>query len=142
MNDGKQAAGDSVHSPAAAVPGEAMEHGILERLEQLGLIDEPGMACGMLDLFLNSCRELLAKLEDSIQQASPELCRDAAHTLKGTSRNIGAVRLGDLSFDMQRCGDAGDLTDVDSLHAAAQAEFERIEQFLIRLQEDLRESEA
>ena len=124
-------------------PSDAsMEHEILERLEELGLIDEPAMACEMLDVFLDSCRDLHAKLEDAIQQAEVQLCRTAAHTLKGSSRSIGAMRLGDLWYDVQRCADAGDLTDVGKLHTAARAEFGCVKEFLLRLQDDLRPSDS
>ena len=114
-----------------------VEDGILERLEELGLIDDPEMACKMFDVFLESCGDLHAKLEDSLQQSDPKLCRMAAHTLKGSSRSMGAMRLGELWFDLQKRADDGDLTDARELIAAAKTEFARVEKFLLELKADL-----
>jgi HPt (histidine-containing phosphotransfer) domain-containing protein len=140
MHDTKnpQPADDPRQHRQSAMSDAAMEHEILGRLELLGLKDEPEVACEMLDMFLHSCRELLTELELAVGESSAERCRQAAHTLKGTSRNIGATQLGELSFELQSHGDADDMTEVDRLHRAAQAEFSRVERFLLRLQADLR----
>ena len=114
-----------------------LEQGILMRFEDLGLIDEPAMACTLLDTFLESCRDLHARLEESIQASDPQHCRDVAHTLKGSSRSIGAARLGDLWFDLQRVADAGDLSEARAIQASALGEFERVEAFLLEMRDDL-----
>ena len=115
-----------------------IEHEILERFEELGVIDEPATACEMLEAFLINSRDLHVELEDSIQQSDPQLCRSTAHTLKGASRSIGAKHLGDLWFDLEQRANAGDLTDAHDLNTAAQAEFRRVEKFLLELKDDLR----
>ena len=125
-------------SDRPGISDATIEQGILARFEELGLIDEPAMACEMLDVFLESCHNLHAEVDDSIQQSDAKRCGTTAHTLKGSSRSIGAMRLGELWFELQQRAYAGDLTDAPDLSTAAQAEFMLVEKFLLELRDDLR----
>jgi HPt (histidine-containing phosphotransfer) domain-containing protein len=80
----------------------------------------------LLDLFLVHTRELLASSGVAIMARETGLLKGYAHALKGGSRTIGAMALGDLAEDIERLAEASDLTaSLAALHQA-EAAFERV----------------
>ena len=57
--------------------------------------------------------------------------RRAAHTLKGNSSQVGAVRLSSLCFDLEQAAKAGSLEGVEKMIEAIQAELVFVKDFLI-----------
>lgn len=71
----------------------------------------------ILGLYLDHVAKCLADLKAA---ADAKAWRDTAHALKGTSRNVGAVALGELAAEAERLGGAG--SDRDRATALARIE--------------------
>ena len=55
----------------------------------------------MLQLFEPNALELLAQLQQAIHQEDVSAMRNALHTLKGTAKTMGALRLGELAATLE-----------------------------------------
>jgi HPt (histidine-containing phosphotransfer) domain-containing protein len=75
----------------------------------------------------------LAELERSLAAGEAPVFARAAHTLKGSSANLGAVPLRGLADRLEQLGRRGELATAAPLLAEAQAEFARVRTELTRL---------
>ena len=114
-----------------------LERDVVERLEILGLLEDPDMCNQMLEVFLSSCGGLVSQLEEAVAAQQAEACMSTAHALKGASRNLGANGLSDVSYKLECIGREEDMTDAESLLAAAKEEYVRVEDFVAKLRKDL-----
>ena len=90
----------------------------------------------ILGLFDNHCREILRRLEDiASDPAAGKTWREAAHTLKGAARGIGAFPLADAAAEAEKAipGDlASSLAALDRIKGESMAVLTFIEEFLAR----------
>src|SRR5262245_49518955 len=103
--------------------GETMTTLLLDR-DLIAEIKRVGHATGRHDLHAVFVRKLEESLADfpaafsrHLERGDPAAAVRAAHTLKGSCRQIGAHALGDLFADIERCAKTGD-------YAAAERMFE------------------
>ncbi|MDH3433061.1 MAG: response regulator [Gammaproteobacteria bacterium] len=95
----------------------------LSRLQQPGA---PSILRRIVDLYLESSRELKNRLRDAVESANAASLREVAHTLKSSSANVGALGLADLCRRLEVMGREADLSDVSTVHARFEAEYERV----------------
>jgi two-component system, sensor histidine kinase and response regulator len=98
-------------------------------LERLRLVTdgESSLEEELLSIFLESSRETLHELHSALEAGDARLLRAHAHTLKGSSRTIGAIALGELAYELERMGDASDLASAYGALRSADAAFARME---------------
>jgi CheY-like chemotaxis protein len=111
-------------TPAGDATGELPDLD-LERL-QLVTGGESILEEELLGIFLESTRETLGDLHSAIEAGDTRLLRAHAHALKGSSRTIGAIALGELAGELERLGDTSDLASAHGALLSADAAFERI----------------
>lgn len=90
-----------------------------------------GRAC-MLEPFLGMLDLQVPRLEQAVEIGDPVPLREAAHSLKGSSRELGFVRLGDCSEALESAGREERIPDRETCEAFDQ-ELEWVRSF-IRLQ--------
>ncbi|MBF0155342.1 MAG: response regulator [Magnetococcales bacterium] len=102
----------------------ALEHVLdLVRNGNKALLDK------MVGSYLTRTPELLAELEQALDQYNPERVRIAAHTLKSSSLTMGAARLAELGQSMET--DHADLAQVRQLAQSSGYLFDETKQALI-----------
>ena len=80
--------------------------------------DDPSFLAEMIDTFLEEAPGLISDMQIAAASADVDSLRRAAHTLKSNSLTFGAVRLGDLSREIEeraahsQIGDVGELIDL------------------------------
>jgi HPt (histidine-containing phosphotransfer) domain-containing protein len=78
-------------------------------LAQLG--GDPELLTEVLDLYIESTPDILAKLKDVSADSLAEYARNA-HSIKGSSLNIGAEKVGGMAAKMEKAAKEGDLKTV------------------------------
>ena len=95
--------------------------GVLDRLDgDANLLDE------LLIAFLDNVPRQIAALEQAIMSGSASEVRLVAHTIKGASANLGALRLQAAADDLERAAETGDLNGAGNMAAALRAEFDSL----------------
>ncbi len=87
------------------------EETIAELLEMVE--DMPELLTEIIDAYLEQGVELLAALERSITEKDATGLREAAHSLKGASYNVGAVPLAEITSILEQKGANADWQGVD-----------------------------
>jgi HPt (histidine-containing phosphotransfer) domain-containing protein len=71
--------------------------------------DDPEFEREVVGSFLDSAGDLMARMATALEAGDATGIRAAAHGLKGSSRSIGAPKLGDACAELETSVGAGDL---------------------------------
>jgi HPt (histidine-containing phosphotransfer) domain-containing protein len=93
----------------------------------------PNLLQRVVELYMESAPTLLETLRGALESRDPEALAGAAHSLKSSSANVGAVHLSALCAELERLGRGGDLRAVATLVTG-------VEEELVRVQEALRQT--
>jgi two-component system sensor histidine kinase/response regulator len=102
---------------------EPLERAVVENLRELGGQE---MLSELSEMFLNGASSALRDLKEAIQSEESPSVERTAHTLKGSSGNMGAKRMAELCAELQDAGTSGDLSCAPELLERLEAEFERV----------------
>lgn len=96
---------------------------VISDLRALEGSGSPGFLAELIDLFLGEGEGLVGKLHDAQTAMDARAFERAAHTLKGSSGNLGAQAMSRICSDLQAAGQGADWTRAKELMAALDAEF-------------------
>ncbi len=123
-------------APPASPPVAAQTSGVIdaERIRDLGLLEAFDGEPQISEIFQTDGAALILGIQDGLDHADSDRVRRAAHQLKGSSANLGAVALAEAARNIEQAGTAGDLAPVPQALDIAQAEFLRVVQALTELE--------
>jgi HPt (histidine-containing phosphotransfer) domain-containing protein len=101
----------------------------LEGLRELNP-DDPAFLRELIDLFISDVSDRLAELDRSLASADAALLTRAAHTIKGSCSNFGAVELARLSQVVELQGKAADFPGATATLPSLKAEYAAVTQAL------------
>jgi CheY-like chemotaxis protein/nitrogen-specific signal transduction histidine kinase/HPt (histidine-containing phosphotransfer) domain-containing protein len=81
------------------------------------------LARGLVDTFIDSCEECLRDIDTGLARGDLKLAGRAAHTLVGSSANIGASRMESVAATMEAAADRRDAGAIRDLLPALRARF-------------------
>jgi signal transduction histidine kinase/CheY-like chemotaxis protein/HPt (histidine-containing phosphotransfer) domain-containing protein len=87
----------------------------------------------LITAYLNDTRRLLRDLRQALETDNANLLRRAAHSLKSSSRDFGALGLSALGKTMEQIGKENRVSDAADLVARAESEFEPLQVVLKRI---------
>ena len=108
---------------------ECVDSAILADLRQLDISCD--LLSTLITLFLEDVPTRLVTLQNALQQGDAGALVRAAHSVNGSSGNLGAWRMRQLCIEIEACGKAKDLTRIGDLLAQLASEFELVRQRLM-----------
>jgi CheY-like chemotaxis protein len=118
-----RAAGAGTSEGAAQDEGEILSQEVLSKLRSLRQPGEPDPAVELIDLYLQDMPRHLQQMQDAVNRQDANLLRQAAHSLKGSSRNMGVLRLAQSCAELEKQARDGQLANAQALLAKIQADF-------------------
>jgi len=91
---------------------------------RLGLDKEEFME--LVNIFVASAEEDIQKLNDALGVNDSKAASEAAHSLKGSSGNLGFLKIADLAAKIEQNARKSELTDLDSFSIVITGEIEKI----------------
>lgn len=79
----------------------------LARLRQLQQPGQPDPVAEIIDLFLQDLPRRMQLISDALSRQDAAALKSAAHSLKGSARNLGAARLAALCAELEKLGQEG-----------------------------------
>jgi signal transduction histidine kinase/DNA-binding response OmpR family regulator/HPt (histidine-containing phosphotransfer) domain-containing protein len=104
-----------------------LDQGVIASLRELGGEDDPGLFIELVNLFLSDTPERLRALSEAMERHDPTALERAAHALKSSAANLGALELSALFRDIEAAGREKNLSRAAPLVARTRPEFERVE---------------
>ncbi len=89
---------------ALALPAGHLDPGVLDRIQALQQPGRPDVLSRVLQGYLTASRELMGGLRNGVTQNDATALWQAAHTLKSSSHNVGALALAAQYQEMERIG--------------------------------------
>ena len=100
---GLNAEGSAPSSEPGAALNEAqvIDQGAIERIRAMEQRGATGLLARLIETYLQTSEHLCAELQQALQRGEAGVARQAAHTLKSASANVGASALAALCTDME-----------------------------------------
>jgi PAS domain S-box-containing protein len=109
----------------------AVDRKVLDELKELADEGDTGFLKGLIDSYFTSSEPLISQIQNAVAQGDPDELRKAAHTLKGSSRSIGVVTVGEISFELETLGRNGTVAGAEVLLDHLITEFAHAKEILI-----------
>lgn len=87
----------------------------------------------LVAIFLDDAQLRLEEIKGAVDSGDPSELKKTAHKLKGSSANMGANGLMNISKEMENMGSAGEVDGADTHYEALVVEFARVKDALEKL---------
>ncbi len=128
--DSKNASGADKGSPDES--GGTIDPRAMKELLELQEEGASNIVEELVDIFLEDAPKRMASIRDAMDSADSSALAHNAHALKGSCTVIGATKMRDLCYELEKLGEASRFND-------AEAEFHRLERELGRVRQELSE---
>lgn len=87
----------------------------------------------LVEIYLQDTPQRMAELEEAIGKNDLPTATRAAHTIKGSSSNFGAIKLTKIAHEIELQGKAGSLADSPAALARLKLEYAAVTEALTRI---------
>lgn len=105
---------------------EHLDYDTLDTLRQV-MEDDFGL---LIDTFIQDSNDRILALRDAISDTDPDPIRRAAHSFKGSSSNVGAIRLMALCSSLEKKAVSNKLEQLEQDLEAIEQEFAQVQELL------------
>ena len=99
---------------------------MLASLRELQEEGEPDLLNELIEQFLTNVPPQLVVLREAVEAGDAHSVERIAHTLKGSSANMGAKRIGAICAKLEKMGHSEDLAAAPGLISRLEGEFGRV----------------
>ena len=119
---------DAPAEPVAVASTESAASLDAERLAMLRELDDGdgGLLASIVDEYVAGAQRNLEVLREAVAEGDPEAVERAAHALKGSSANVGATLLTELTAHLEALGRARALGGAAPMVDDVEREYERV----------------
>lgn len=114
---------DAVHSPASgAASAPVLDRATFSALEELAGDEDPDLVSDLVELFLEDSKVRMEQIEEAASGGDHDSIGRAAHALKSSSANIGALLFSRVCAEIEslsRSSTGADLPGLDDLLSRA-----------------------
>ena len=104
----------------------ALDMEIIESLRDIQEDDGSDLLAELVDMYRADVPEQIAAMLNASNVGDAHALRQAAHALKGSSANLGAVNLAEIASQLELIGRDGKTEGAEVLLRHAEAEYERV----------------
>jgi HPt (histidine-containing phosphotransfer) domain-containing protein len=87
---------------------------------------QPELVEKVINIYSKDAPQLMTAISDAIAQSDPEALKKAAHTLKSSSANVGAVTLAELCKTLEMMGREKAIEKADEVAGKLSGEYSRV----------------
>jgi CheY-like chemotaxis protein len=108
------------------VAGRPIDPQALDQIRSLQREGMPDLVEKVINLYLQDAPHLIQAIQEAVAQGDPLALKKAAHTLKSSSANLGAVTLAELCKTLEMMGHANTVENAEDIAAKMGAEYNRV----------------
>ncbi len=121
---------DGKIGPPEADQSKIDNHSVVDWKQLIGRIVDEELVAEIMPLCVADNRDRLALLATAVEKGDSETIQSCAHSIKGSTANMGAKRLSELACLLEHRASQGDLSQARELFQKIRVEFERFESFV------------
>jgi len=114
----------------AQTAGEVIDMAVLESFRELEGAGSPNLIQELIELYLADTKSRLAELRVGLNEQDPKQLRRTAHSLKGSSANLGVLRMATLCSELEKNLHLNEFRGVGITLDQLEEEFERVQHAL------------
>jgi HPt (histidine-containing phosphotransfer) domain-containing protein len=118
------------HNDSRDLRGDIIDMQVIEGLRELGGEDEPGLLIEIVALFLADAPQRLGEIDRALATGDLRSLERAAHTLKSSSQNVGALGLARMCREMEELARKQELAPVRGVYEASRGHWSDVERAL------------
>ncbi len=103
---------------------------VLEQYRDLQDEGDPDIVTELIDTFFGDVPTRITGIRDAVASANPTQLEREAHNLKGSSANLGAKQLSEISFELEQKGRNSELDGAEAIVELLEKEFKRVQDCL------------
>ena len=135
VHQANNSTGPTQETPSSSTPfltpenttGDILDASALDRIKSLQRPNAPSLVAKVLTQYFSSTPKLLADLQEGLRQTDLSLLGRAAHTLKSSSANVGAIRVSEKCKTLEHLARSSQEThDWESLVQEIASEYETV----------------
>jgi two-component system sensor histidine kinase/response regulator len=107
---------------------DSVDMAALSRLEEVQMEGEPDLIVELIDLYLTDAPRQISRLLEAVTKTDGTLLKRAAHSLKGSSANLGVLQMAALCDELERVDSGQSFQGVITILTRLEQEFERVRQ--------------
>ena len=107
---------------------DTVDMAVLKGFEDAQIEGEPDLIVELIDLYLADASEKLTAMRQAVTKADEQPLKRAAHSLMGSSANLGARRMASLCEEIERIDGDHWFQEAEALVARLEPEFEFVRQ--------------
>jgi HPt (histidine-containing phosphotransfer) domain-containing protein len=112
--------------PYSLKSDSSIDHSVLDSLEQLPQSESKDLVDRVIQAYIESADQLMTRLGEAIESENVDDIYSAAHTLKSSSANVGALRLSGLCEILETAVKQEDLIIIERTWKKLQAEYGKV----------------
>ncbi len=110
----------------------AIDRSVLNTLRDLQVEGKPDILGRIINAYLNNSAHLIAEMQEALTVDDHQVLQNAAHSLKSSSANVGAVKLSGINKELEMGCENGPLGNAANLVSAIESEFISVKDALSR----------
>ncbi len=114
------------HDEMTDKPSDPLDHSALDTLRQLESSGSAGLVQRVVDKYLETGDNLVQGINRALASDDPQAMREAAHSLKSSSANVGGSHLATLCQQLEDAVRSEDLTEFPGLTREIDSEYSRV----------------
>lgn len=118
-------------TPPTAPPSSSVDRKVLDKIRALQKPNAADLVARVIDSYVDRTPQLLEQLKDGVRLGDAIKVQEAAHSLKSSSANLGAVNLAGQSKALEQLARANDLTAAPKLLSDILTEYESVRTLLM-----------
>ncbi len=87
----------------------------------------------LIERFLQDAEKYIKTIEDGITQNNIKIIVTPAHTLKSSSRQLGAIKLSDIAQNIEKLAKTGEMGNIANLTQLLKTEFVSVKEGLLKV---------
>ena len=103
-----------------------LDQSVLASLRELGGEDDPGLFVELVELFLEDTPSRISDLGEAFESGDANAVERAAHALKSSAANLGAMQLSELFRELEEAGRSEDLGRAGALIDQSKDVYDRV----------------
>lgn len=109
---------------------EVLDSAVIDGLKELGGDDDPGLVLELVEMFLDDAPKRLEEMSQGLDSGDFQLMQRAAHTLKSSAANMGAMVLSHVAKQMEQAARGEDREGYEGMVEACREAYGASEQAL------------
>ncbi|MBM4015567.1 MAG: Hpt domain-containing protein [Planctomycetes bacterium] len=114
-------------------PPDARFDEVLERLREIGLMDEPALLAETAELFLTDADAMVNQMKNAFSGGDAHALRQASHRLKGAALNLGFTTLAEPARAIEERALRGEFAGTPESLTQLESELIRVGEWLRRV---------